>query len=143
MFDNIAKKIKAVIYVCFAFGCLSSFALALLRLINVVSLRNDIQIEEALGIILVSMLIFAVGSFISWIACFLLYGFAELIERVTHIDEMLSSRAYEWEDEQEDEIEDEQEKAFDFELESILKKQIFLDEEKSDEEEPFHNTVDQ
>lgn len=132
MFDNIAKKIKTLVRVLFALNCVLWLILAI-QIGDITNYKN----------VLFPVLVFAVGVLFSWIGGFTLYGFAELIERVTHIDEMLSSRAYEWEDEQEDEIEDEQEKAFDFELESILKKQIFLDEEKSDEEESFHNTVDQ
>ena len=48
--------------------------------------------EEVMGTIFISILIFAVGSFLSWISCFILYAFGELIDRVTHIDEMLTDK---------------------------------------------------
>ncbi|MBO5206189.1 MAG: SHOCT domain-containing protein [Clostridia bacterium] len=77
MFDNIGTKIKKLALVTFWVGVVASAFLGLSLLIW--------SAERGGGSWLVGLIIVAVGCLISWIGCFALYGYGELIEKTAAI----------------------------------------------------------
>ena len=65
MFNNISKKIKILSYVCTIVGILCSFIFGFVLL----------KSKNYMGIAVIIL-----GSFVSWVASFTLYGFGQLIE---------------------------------------------------------------
>ena len=65
VFNNISKKIKILSYVCTIVGILCSFIFGFVLLKS----KNNVGIA-----------VIILGSFISWVASFTLYGFGQLIE---------------------------------------------------------------
>lgn len=65
MFNNISKKIRILSYVCTIVGILCSFIFGFVLL----------KSKNYMGIAVIIL-----GSFISWVASFTLYGFGQLIE---------------------------------------------------------------
>ena len=65
MFDNISRKIKILAYVCTIVGILASLIIGV-EMLN--SHNSD------------GMTVMILGSFISWVTSFTLYGFGQLIE---------------------------------------------------------------
>ena len=81
MFDNIGSKIKALAQVFCWIGIVGSIIYGIVMLAN--------SGGHFLGILL-SAAVAGAGALISWISCFTLYGFGELIDRAQNIDEKLS-----------------------------------------------------
>ena len=77
MFDNIGTKIKKLALVTFWVGVVASAFLGLSLLIW--------SAERGGGSWLTGLFIVAVGCLISWIGCFALYGYGELIEKTAAI----------------------------------------------------------
>lgn len=71
MFNNIASKIKTLAVVCTFIGITLSFVYGLML----------INISAATGLLTI-----IIGSLFSWIGSFILYGFGEIIEKVTEIE---------------------------------------------------------
>ena len=82
MFRNIAEKLKILIYVLLVCSILVFFIIGLVSLIY----SNG----PAEGIVLFIIWFFG-GSLSSWISLFFAYGFVELIERVSSIDDQLKN----------------------------------------------------
>ena len=78
MFDRIGSKIKGLASVITWLGIIASCAFGFVLMSN-----GD-------EMIFLSIAVMAVGSFVSWISSFLLYGFGELIEKACIIEERLS-----------------------------------------------------
>lgn len=77
MFDNIGSKIKNL-----AQGvCFIGIACSVICGISFLAIDEDL--------FLVGLLVAVIGALCSWLGTFLLYGFGELIERVTSIDEKM------------------------------------------------------
>ncbi len=68
MFNNIGKKIKALAKAMFWVGIAASF------LIGVVLIERDSDMAKY------GFLIMIAGSLVSWIGCFVLYGFGQLVD---------------------------------------------------------------
>lgn len=77
MFSNIGGKIKTLAVVIFGFGIAGSFF-------------GAIGIGAMSESILAAILFFGTGFLLAWISVFFIYGFGELIERVTSIDDKLA-----------------------------------------------------
>jgi hypothetical protein len=77
MFDNIGTKIKKLALVTFWVGVVASAFLGLNLLIW--------SADRSGGSWLIGLFIVAVGCLISWIGCFALYGYGELIEKTAAI----------------------------------------------------------
>lgn len=71
IFDDIGNKIKAVAWICFGLGIISSFLLGIYSASIVSS-----DISPIVTVILVS----AIGSLLSWVGSLFIYGFGQLIE---------------------------------------------------------------
>lgn len=82
MFNNIGSKIKTLAVVITVFGMVASFLMGFLFIINL-----D-RISIALG-----LLIIIGGSLLSWVGCFVLYGFGELIHNVTLLNNKIDDIA--------------------------------------------------
>lgn len=77
MFNNIGKKIKSLAIFVFVLGVIGSIVGAIVDLAVMMT---------GIGIVLLP-----VGIVLSWISVFFIYGFGELIERVTSIDNKLGA----------------------------------------------------
>ena len=87
MFNNIGGKIKGLaVFICWM-GIVISFIWAAYLMFSGVRFGN-------LNIILQGVFVMIVGCILSWIGSFLLYGFGELIDRATSIDECLQNILY-------------------------------------------------
>ena len=80
MYKNISGKIKVLAQIIFVLGAIVSIIWGIL-----VCLTNDVMI---------GLLFLIVGTLISWISTFSLYGFGELIEKVCSIEEKMNSSAF-------------------------------------------------
>ena len=70
MYNNVGKKIKGLaVFVCFV-GILASFGLG----VSVIASSENV----VLGV-----LIICIGVVLSWVGCFFMYGFGELIDKVS------------------------------------------------------------
>lgn len=78
MFDNIGGKIKTLASAMALIGIILSFVIGFV----IFGIDDDM--------IPVGVVIIVVGSLISWIGSFLLYGFGELIEKACLIEERLA-----------------------------------------------------
>ena len=74
MYNNIGRKIKQFATVLFTIGTICSILSG-----SYIVIVSNLE-ASATGILIVIM-----GSFLSWVSTFLLYGFGELIERTTEI----------------------------------------------------------
>ena len=74
MYNNIGQKIKQFATVLFTIGTICSILSG-----SYIVIVSNLE-ASATGILIVIM-----GSFLSWVSTFLLYGFGELIERTTEI----------------------------------------------------------
>ena len=79
MFDNIGSKIKTLAVVLFVVECIGVFIYAVVTW----SLT-----EEPIS----GFLVLAIGGVFAWVSVFFIYGFGELIERVSNIDDKLPGR---------------------------------------------------
>ena len=77
-FDNIGGKIKKLALICFIIGCVVSGIGAL-----------AILFED--GEFFLALLILTLGPIASWLSCFLLYGFGELVESSSDNRTLLAS----------------------------------------------------
>ena len=75
MFDNIGGKIKALATFITVIGILVSIISGII----IMMLHSDLM--------LIAVLMMIVGSLLSWLSSFLLYGFGELIYRTTATEE--------------------------------------------------------
>ena len=80
MYDNIGGKIKGLAKVICVIGIIVSVIAGL----NVFS---DNEQDEFLGV-----LYFIIGPLLSWIGSFCLYGFGELIEKTSNIEQIVLSK---------------------------------------------------
>ena len=80
-FDNIGGKIKKVAIICFIIGCSVSGIAALATLFGE-------------GEFWAVLLILTLGPIASWLSCFLLYGFGELVESSSDNRKLLASIAH-------------------------------------------------
>ena len=102
MFSNIGKKIKVLSWVVFIIGILYSifsgtvFIYTSLTSLETISSLSNIQSQDystsvlaMILMVIVGILIMVIGSFISWISVFCLYGFGELVDIATDMREDL------------------------------------------------------
>ena len=74
MYNNIGQKIKHFAMTLFVIGTVCSILMG-----------SYIVIFSDLDMAAVGILVVIIGSFLSWVSTFLLYGFGELIEKATEI----------------------------------------------------------
>jgi len=84
MFDNIGGKIKTLAVIICALGIIASVIAAIV--IIVLAIENHITRDIYLGF---GLLI--AGPLASWIGSFFVYGFGELIEKVSNIEDKIYS----------------------------------------------------
>lgn len=77
MFTNIGGKIKALAKVQCWIGIVASIIFGMIMI-------AEIPYEGIIG-----LLIMIIGSFLSWISSFVLYGFGELIEKTSNVEAMM------------------------------------------------------
>lgn len=82
MFENIGGKIKKLAIVLTVIGIIASFVVGILMAVAASNLH-----QSQLGGILVIIL----GSILSWISSFVLYGFGQLIESTCNIEKAVQS----------------------------------------------------
>lgn len=78
MFDNIGDKIKTLASVITVLGIIASL------------ITGGVMISANDNLALIGLLIMVLGSLISWISSFLLYGFGQLIENSDKLMKILS-----------------------------------------------------
>lgn len=85
MFENIGSKIKGlaqtVCWVGIIIFCVAGFSFIII----------GTETNDGGGIAVIGILVAIVGSFLSWISSFTLYGFGELIDKACDIKQLLSS----------------------------------------------------
>ena len=91
MFNNIGRKIKIVAKVFFWIGVLISIIIPLVSVQSVSYSLNGYQYRTSGNNILAVILFIVIGILISWLSTIILYGFGELIERVTGIDDKITT----------------------------------------------------
>lgn len=102
MFSNIGKKIKVLSWVVFISGILYSifsgmvFIYTSLTYLATLNSLSNIEVQDSatsvlfiILMVIVGILIMVIGSFISWISVFCLYGFGELVDIATDMREDL------------------------------------------------------
>ena len=102
MFSNIGKKIKTLAWVVFIievlYSIFSGMAFIYTSLTSLETLYSLSNIEGqgspssaiiTVLIVIIGLLIMAIGAFISWISVFLLYGFGEIVDKITDMSEDL------------------------------------------------------
>lgn len=113
MFDNIGGKIKALASAMAIIGIILSVTIGLVLF----GIDDDM--------IPVGVVIMVVGSLISWIGSFLLYGFGELIEKTCLIEERLALHPQMKSAQELQSLQDERKVA----LDDLLKKGVISEEE--------------
>lgn len=86
MFENIGNKIKVLAKVICILGMVASFISGISVLISVARLASYGADEYVPLGLLFFIIIVAVGSLISWIGCFKLYAFGELVQSNKNIE---------------------------------------------------------
>lgn len=102
MFNFIGKKIKALSWVLFIIGILysifSGIAFIYTSLTSVATFNSlsNIEVQDSatsvlviILMVIVGILIMAIGSIVSWISVFCLYGFGEIVDKITDMREDL------------------------------------------------------
>ena len=102
MFSNIGKKIKALSWVLFIIGILYSifsgiaFIYTSLTSLETLYTLSNVEVQDSatsvlfiILVVVVGILIMAIGSVISWISVFCLYGFGESVDKITDMSEDL------------------------------------------------------
>ena len=90
MFNNIGEKIKTLAIIITILGIVASVISGIAFIVSSIVDSYDVS-RLAAGIIL-GVLTMVVGSLLSWISSFLLYGFGELIENSTIIKEKFADK---------------------------------------------------
>ena len=95
LFDHIGRKIKNLAVVIFVLAAFSSILAGFVFLLGmIVNLRSmelyalPLFIYLAMSL-LVAILIIIIGLVFSWVSVFFIYGFGELIERASNLDDRL------------------------------------------------------
>lgn len=78
MFENIGKKMKNLAMVITWIGIICSILVGIVLVV----------INE--GTMILGVLVAILGSFMSWLSSFILYGFGELVDKTTEIESILS-----------------------------------------------------
>lgn len=86
MFNNIGSKIKALAKVICWLGIIASAVGGIAYIISMSRLYNQ-SMMAVIIVFLAGLIIAAVGALVSWLSTFILYGFGELIEKVSSIEE--------------------------------------------------------
>lgn len=90
MFNNIGEKIKTLAIIITILGIIASVISGIAFIVSSIVDSYDVS-RLAAGIIL-GVLTIVVGSLLSWISSFLLYGFGELIENSTILKEKFADK---------------------------------------------------
>lgn len=83
-FNNVGKKIKMLAEVICVVGILITVALGFYYIVSYLELSNYSR-SQALGVLIDGIILIIVGPLASWVGCFLLYGFGELIDATCDI----------------------------------------------------------
>ncbi len=89
MFDNIGSKIKTLAKIITVVGIAISVIWGLVIMINA---QTGTILDG--GIFFSGIIVIVLGSLISWISSFFMYGFGQLIESTQNIEETLFSNTY-------------------------------------------------
>ena len=83
MYENIGKKIKGLAWATFIIGAAASVIVAIIFFSN----ASDVYLEEFKSVyITTGVLWLLIGPIVSWVSSWMLYGFGELIDKVTDIE---------------------------------------------------------
>ena len=89
MYENVGKKIKGVAtFFCWA-GIIASFVYAGILFYNAIQVSHYYSFSASNKQFLTIILILICGVAISWLASLTLYGFGELVDRTSSIDDKL------------------------------------------------------
>ena len=97
MFNNIGGKIKTLAKVLCIIGIVLSIIWGLITMSTsaiALSRGNDSEFVIVLAAFLSGIFVAAIGSLLSWIGSFCLYGFGELIDKATEIAENTANSSY-------------------------------------------------
>lgn len=79
MFENIGRKIKGLTKIICWVGIIASVVAA----IAMMSMGDDI-------LLVIGIIMLVVGPIMSWVSSFIMYGFGELVDRTTSVEQILS-----------------------------------------------------
>lgn len=82
MFQNIGGKIKGLAKVAFCIGAIASVILGLFLLISGEGIIGDVCF-------IIGPVFLILGPILSWLSSFVLYGFGELVDCVSNINEQI------------------------------------------------------
>lgn len=83
-FNNVGKKIKMLAEILSVSGILITVGLGLYYIASYIGL-SDYYRSQNLSILISGIILIIVGPLASWVGCFLLYGFGELIDATCDI----------------------------------------------------------
>ena len=90
MFNNIGEKIKTLATIITILGIIASVISGIAFIVY--SIVEAYDVSRLVAGIILGVLTMVVGSLISWISSFLLYGFGELIENSTILKEKFADK---------------------------------------------------
>lgn len=79
MFENIGRKIKGLTKIICWVGIIASIVAA----IAMMSMGEDV-------LLVIGIIMLVVGPIMSWVSSFIMYGFGELVDRATSVEQILS-----------------------------------------------------
>lgn len=89
MFENIGGKIKALAKVICWIGIIACVVIAIVMFVQA---GETYYRGERTTLIITGILVMTVGSLLSWVSSFVLYGFGELVENSTYIAETMEQK---------------------------------------------------